>query len=148
MKECFACKLTLRDSMFIADASKKDGLQSKCRRCHALYMRKWHAKDPKNRQHIKNWNAKNNKRINNYIFDFLNDNPCVDCGEHDPIVLEFDHRSNKIFNIGAAKHMGKSIKNVIAEIEKCNVRCANCHRRKTYKERGFTHRDQIDKIKK
>ena len=62
---------------------------------------------------------------------YLLDHPCVDCGEGDPIVLEFDHRDpkNKLFALGAAVGLGYSLVRVIDEIEKCDVRCANCHRK-------------------
>jgi hypothetical protein len=75
------------------------------------------------------------------ILDYLTSHPCVDCGEEDPVVLEFDHRENKEFEIGSTVRMGVGIPRLMAEIAKCDVRCANCHRRKTYRERGFSHRD-------
>lgn len=58
---------------------------------------------------------------------------CKDCGERDPIVLELDHRvqSEKRFSLGRATGLGWSIERVMAEAAKCDVRCANCHRRKT-----------------
>lgn len=66
-------------------------------------------------------------------------NPCVDCGESDPIVLEFDHvRGEKKFRIGAARRKCGSIGALLAEMAKCDMRCANCHRRKTMIERGLT----------
>ncbi len=71
-----------------------------------------------------------------YIDDYLATHHCVDCGESDPVVLEFDHDRTKpkAFNIGEAPAKGISIKTLSSEIEKCEVRCANCHRRKTYAE--------------
>lgn len=73
------------------------------------------------------------------ILDHLIANPCVDCGEADPIVLEFDHREDKSFQIG---DMGAKVglARLLAEIAKCDVRCANCHRRKSYHDRGGTNR--------
>jgi hypothetical protein len=69
-----------------------------------------------------------------YIRSYLKEHPCIDCGEADIVVLEFDHRepAEKRFNIGCLK--GWSLKTVQAEVAKCDVRCANCHRRKTYRE--------------
>lgn len=57
---------------------------------------------------------------------------CVDCHERDPVVLDFDHRpgERKLFNIGTTA-MGVSQLRLLAEIAKCDVRCANCHRRIT-----------------
>lgn len=79
-----------------------------------------------------------------WIAYYLRENPCVDCGETDPIVLEFDHQRDKLFAIGEASGLGKSLEKVKAEVDKCQVRCANCHRRKTYIERGHTYKDMPD----
>jgi hypothetical protein len=62
--------------------------------------------------------------------DFFRDHPCADCGETDPLVLEFDHLGDKEFNIGP-NLVNRSWKSVLAEIEKCDVVCANCHSRRT-----------------
>ncbi len=68
------------------------------------------------------------------ILEYLLSHPCVDCNEKDPIVLEFDHRVGveKRFNIGDAARTAYSLKTLMNEIAKCDVRCANCHRRVTY----------------
>ena len=73
-------------------------------------------------------------KIRGKLFDFLSTKSCVDCGEKDPIVLEFDHKDkeNK-FKIVAKMLSGHySWQSIEQEIAKCDVRCANCHRRKTY----------------
>jgi hypothetical protein len=80
-------------------------------------------------------------RIRAYIKDYLKANPCVDCGEADPVILEFDHVRDKDFNISDATRKGVSINKLRDEIAKCEVRCANCHRKKTYERRGLTHKD-------
>ncbi len=80
------------------------------------------------------------KRVREWLFAYLQEHPCVDCGEPDPIVLEFDHRGDKAFNIGEAVRLSFGLARVQAEVEKCDVRCANCHRRKTYRERGLSHK--------
>lgn len=43
-------------------------------------------------------------RLYEIILSHLLDNACVDCGEDDPIVLEFDHRdrTGKEFNVSNA----------------------------------------------
>lgn len=75
-------------------------------------------------------------RNKKYVQNFLRDNPCVDCGETDPIVLEFDHvRGVKRKNVADMINAAYSLESLAEEITKCEVRCANCHRRKTYKER-------------
>lgn len=83
-------------------------------------------------------------RTRTYIYDHLKTHPCVDCGETDPIILEFDHvgeAGTKEFNISDAARAGYGIAKIKKEIAKCEVRCANCHRKKTYERSGWTHKD-------
>jgi len=81
-------------------------------------------------------------RVRVYINTHLKANPCVDCGETNIIVLEFDHiGDDKQFNISDAVRHGYGMAKIEAEIAKCEVRCANCHRKKTYERGGWTHRD-------
>lgn len=59
--------------------------------------------------------------------------PCTDCGIRYPTpVMDFDHRdpSTKRFNL--SRSLNRALKDVLAEIEKCDVVCANCHRLRTY----------------
>lgn len=67
---------------------------------------------------------------------FLGDPPCVDCGESDPIVLTFDHLSDKITDV-AKMIQSYSWAAVEREIAKCDVRCFNCHMRRTAHQRGW-----------
>jgi hypothetical protein len=81
-------------------------------------------------------------RIRAYINNHLKANPCVDCGETDIVVLEFDHIGNdKHFSISDATRLGYGMPKLKAEMAKCEVRCANCHRKKTYERGGWTHKD-------
>ena len=69
-----------------------------------------------------------------YLIDYFGSHPCIDCGESDPVVLEFDHLGEKLFDIGQALPY-RSWKSILEEIEKCVVVCANCHRRRTARRR-------------
>jgi hypothetical protein len=71
-----------------------------------------------------------------YLVRFFAEHPCVDCGERDPLVLEFDHLRDKSFVIakGLRDHSWQA---VLDEIDKCAVVCANCHRRRTALRAGF-----------
>lgn len=57
---------------------------------------------------------------------------CVDCGEKNHIVLDFDHLQNKKYNISRMIHDGFSWEAIKKEIAKCEVVCANCHRIRTH----------------
>jgi hypothetical protein len=75
------------------------------------------------------------KKIKEKIFALLVERPCVDCGETDPIVLEFDHVTGKkdrsITKLVSDKSSWKKIQD---EIDKCEVRCRNCHRKRHAEE--------------
>lgn len=79
-------------------------------------------------------NEKYKLRNRQYVFNYLKKNPCS-CGELDPIVLEFDHNNplDKIKSVSKLANSPVSLEIVKKEINKCTVRCANCHRRKTAK---------------
>ena len=61
--------------------------------------------------------------------------PCHDCGgTFPPWVMDFDHRdpSGKSFNVTSSRAMLMSRSRLLAEIEKCDIVCANCHAVRTY----------------
>jgi hypothetical protein len=70
-----------------------------------------------------------------WLIEYFRMNPCGDCGETDPIVLEFDHLRDKSFAIGPQLSQ-RSWQSILDEIDKCDVVCANCHRRRTARRRG------------
>lgn len=60
------------------------------------------------------------------------DQPCADCGvRYPPYVMDFDHvRGVKRKDVGLMRL--DSLENLMNEIEKCDVVCANCHRERTH----------------
>lgn len=76
------------------------------------------------------------KRNQEFVDEYLRAHACVDCGEADIIVLEFDHiKGDKVGNISEMASHGCSLETITKEIDKCEVRCANCHKRVTDKRR-------------
>lgn len=73
-----------------------------------------------------------------YLLTYLSKHGCVDCGERDPVVLEFDHvMGDKITELSKMAHDVRPMKVIQKEVEKCEVRCSNCHKRKTAKEQNW-----------
>lgn len=66
-----------------------------------------------------------------FVRDFLVNSNCADCGENDLLVLEFDHIGAKRSTVPEMARRGCSLQTLRAEIAQCEVRCANCHRRRT-----------------
>ncbi len=78
------------------------------------------------------------KQSREYVYEYLSQHPCTNCGESDPIVLEFHHREkDKERSIAVMASDGYSLDRIQQEINKCDVLCANCHRRVTAKRRGW-----------
>lgn len=72
-------------------------------------------------------------------YEYLLTHPCVDCGEADPVVLDFDHRDRSTKTQEVSWFIRRrDLAGLAAEIAKCEVRCANDHRRKTARELGYT----------
>ena len=90
-------------------------------------------------EHTANVNANTaryRERNRHLIRGYLLSHPCVDCGEHDPDVLEFDHLGEKAQAVSPLK-MSASPGLILTEIQKCEVRCVNCHMRRTAAQFGW-----------
>lgn len=64
--------------------------------------------------------------------------PCSDCGiEYPYYVMDLDHvRAEKKFNLAAATRIKPTMEVLLAEIEKCDPVCANCHRIRTHERKN------------
>lgn len=137
MKKCYNCGDIKENGAF---ARRGNGLQSQCRECHKIYRQEHYAKNKsKYVAKAKNWKQDRKAILRNIVLDHFAEHPCIDCGEKDITVLEFDHvRGEKKFAISVGVHTWSVAPDVLLEeIAKCEVRCANCHRRKTSAQFGY-----------
>ena len=135
-KRCSHCRLYKRFEGF-AWRNKADGkLAPFCRVCQKEYNRKHYlANKELYIRRAEESNRKTRLERTKKLLAYLDQHPCLDCGEADPIVLEFDHLRDKEFNIATALTC-RRWETVLAEIAKCEVVCANCHRRRTARRRA------------
>jgi hypothetical protein len=108
-------------------------LHSYCRVCHKAWNRGHYERNRDRyiataKRNTALYQAEKLRQLLNY----LRDHPCIDCGETDPVVLDFDHRdpSLKRMEVGNLVRYA-AWATVESEISMCDVRCANCHRRRT-----------------
>lgn len=81
-------------------------------------------------------NIRNRNRY--FIFRYLKlFGKCVDCGNNDWKVLEFDHLKDKVMNVSRMYSNHYSLNKIKSEIRKCELRCANCHKIKTRNQLGW-----------
>ena len=136
LKHCNTCGQDRPTSEF---SKHRNRLQSKCRPCNREYQR-GHYQRNKAVYIAKAWIWTSARRTENVlkILVYLKDHPCVDCGESDPIVLQFDHvRGEKTRELSDMLSSGANWARILQEIGKCEVRCANCHWRRHAKEIGW-----------
>jgi hypothetical protein len=139
MKTCTRCGVTKPLDQFPpVRRSEPDKLQTWCRACFSEANRRNYWKDPESvRSRVGRNSTRRRADSQRLAIEFLSVHPCVDCGERDIICLQFDHLTDKAFDLSMMISTGASWHRILAEIAKCEVRCANCHARKTARERGY-----------
>ena len=130
LKKCTGCNVEKELQEFSQKTKTK--LHSRCKVCVRAKIREHYQK---NKSYYIAKSLRHNKRYINqnrqFVWDYLKLHPCIDCNESDPVVLEFDHLRDKDKDISNMMHQAFSLERIKEEIAKCEVRCANCHRRKT-----------------
>lgn len=134
-KTCSRCGAKRFLHKFHRRTKSKDGHQSWCKECSCIERVASYKRNP---QKQREYARKRTTDIRKRLWTFLQSNPCVDCGEDNPIVLEFDHvRGTKVDAVALLVKDGYGWETIMSEIEKCDVRCANCHRIKTAKDQNW-----------
>lgn len=72
------------------------------------------------------------RRNLSYLHSVLRRSCCLDCGESDVCTLDFDHVGDKHATVPRLAVGEYSLARIAREIGRCEVRCANCHRRRTF----------------
>lgn len=133
---CRKCGKLKFASEFPTKARDALRLQSWCKQCFAAYKAERHLKfHDREMARIRGNQARVKAALRVGITQYLAEHPCVDCGETDPVVLDFDHLRDKKWDISRMVAMGLRWELILEEIAKCEVRCANDHRRATKKRR-------------
>lgn len=137
-KQCLRCGETKPlSSFYFVKARNKHHVY--CRSCKSAYNKR-HYRENKQR-YIDCVMAKKRERLpinRRKLWAYLLANPCIDCGEPDPTVLEFDHIDPSAKTASISEMISSyTWRRIKQEIGKCEVRCANCHRRRTAKQFGW-----------
>lgn len=133
-KKCGSCEKIKHEADFYKNSCRPDGLQTCCKSCNTLMVRKRYLNDKK---YYTDKNKEARLINQKFIYDYLSVNPCVYCGEKDPLVLEFEHKKDKKHNLSDLIRKSYAIKTLKEEIENRKVICANCHMRHIAKNLGW-----------
>jgi hypothetical protein len=136
LRRCGSCEEFKPVAEFAWRRKARGQRDNLCRVCRSAYHREHYQA---NRQRYIDQAAAQKRKLRYertvYLLEFFKSHPCVDCGEKDPVVLEFDHLREKLFDVAQALPY-RSWDSILLEIAKCEVVCANCHRRRTTQRRG------------
>ena len=109
-----------------------------CKACTAVRSSNWYYENQdRQKENVRRNNQNYREQARQYVFQYLLVHPCSSCGEPDPRVLEFHHEGNKESEVSRLMGRGASLDALKAEMAKCTVLCANCHRKLTSDERGW-----------
>lgn len=135
---CSTCRIEKPLEEFPVRRDRASGRGTICLECGRAYRRLHYAR---NREYYVR-KAGRRRRAQDALMlrtliAYLQQHPCVDCGETDITVLQFDHVDPRLKYEDISRMLRRRVpwEKVLAEIEKCEVRCGNCHRRRTAQQR-------------
>ena len=125
-RHCPRCGLDVPLSGF---NRSKDGHQHWCRECFRRYFRE---RGDLHREQSSAARRRRQLAARAVVREHLANHSCVDCGEDDLLVLEFDHhRGEKTTEVSRLVSIGARLEQLREEMARCEVVCVNCHRRRT-----------------
>jgi hypothetical protein len=130
VRVCYRCQRLLPDAAF---ARSRGGRQYRCRRCCRDYFLE---RGDLHREQSGAALRRRRLRAKAYVLAYLASRACMDCGETDPVVLEFDHLREKHATVSALAHSGAKPERLDRELALCEVVCVCCHRRRTAQRRS------------
>jgi hypothetical protein len=137
MVQCYRCRLEKSDEDFSFKNKAKGIKQTHCKECQREISKDWYVRNSKmHRDRVKR--VKYDSR--NDILEFLRSATlrCTKCGQDHLATLDFHHRDPNTKDYSLAVMMGGSYKleTFIREFDKCDILCANCHRKHHWDEGG------------
>lgn len=137
-KQCVTCKKWKDEEDFNWRFKTLGIRHPTCRDCHKPFRKNWYENNKERHlEQVRERKLAAREVARDYVWDYLLTHPCSQCGESDPSVLEFHHRTGKSMDLSRMIGDGYSVSTIQAEINKCDVLCANCHRKKTMTDRGW-----------
>lgn len=123
-------------NQILAEAAKCDVV---CANCHRLRTRRRHRAWLASRTPAVSSRIEDQRRRWRHgadLLDQLRSVPCADCGgTFAQCSMDFDHRDAETKVRSVTRMINGSIDRMMAEVAKCDIVCANCHRLRTFERR-------------
>ena len=135
MKRCPSCGETKPHAYFHLSRRRRDGLQSICKSCRKLLDHDRYQRRRGMRSRSRIWERGRTA----WLLSLKAGEPCTDCGRiYAPQVMQWDHLPGnlKLGNI-STDFRGRSRQEILDEIAKCELVCANCHAIRTFERAGW-----------
>lgn len=134
IKLCKSCQTNKSLEEFGRNKRYPDGRQLKCKECRRAYDRQWYATTPSG-QKWKKRSRERQKEIKAWFFEHKKTLKCNRCEEDHPATLDFHHKDPSQKDLPLSEAIQKwSKKRILKEIAKCEILCANCHRKLHWEE--------------
>lgn len=143
-QKCSKCNTEKTLDEFFVRNAKTGRLHTECKDCYKTHRQSYYQAHYKKyrdsylqRANLRRETLKEEFRTN--MLAYLSNKSCLVCKESDIRVLEFDHLdpTKKKFSISQAVKLGFTWSQVMAEVEKCQILCSNCHKKRTAEQYGW-----------
>lgn len=144
MKQCSKCGTIKDEEDFFMKNRAAGQRHAQCKSCYKEHRTRYAAAHYQKyaeqyRQRARKRRARIKRELTLKLWEYLRGKSCIVCGESDPCVLEFDHidPSSKRFGIAKGITDGRQWSDILNEIARCRILCANCHKRRTARQYGW-----------
>jgi hypothetical protein len=150
VQECTKCKKAKEDSCFYQrKTGQRNGERyTHCIECLKLRGKEYYANNRDRQSSLSNLRRRAYRIDRKDYVAKLKDKPCADCGKKYPhYVMDFDHLKGSIKRGNISELINRnflSYEQILVEVAKCDIVCANCHRIRTF-SRINTNNDKITK---
>lgn len=144
MKYCSICHKRKPFGEFYLRSAAENRYHAQCKECYKVqrqrsYKMHYIKYGDEYRIRARKRKARQYAALREKLIQYLKGKSCVVCGEKDIRTLEFDHINpgSKAFGISRGITDGRKWSDIQAEINKCQILCANCHKKRTAEQFGW-----------
>lgn len=129
MKRCSKCQ---QDKPLSEFYRKKNSHQGWCKKCAIINRIEYYRKNRKNET---DRNKVYRQKVVNWLKE-LKAHPCTDCGiQFHHAAMQWDHIPGEPKSANISNMVDHAKSRILAELDKCELVCANCHAIRTFERR-------------